>query len=111
MFITSFIVEPGQYNAEFHRLNGLIDLVAKSLPGFLGAESWQSADGSRINATYYWDSLETLKEFSTHPAHQEAKMKYAQWYDGYQIVISEVIRSYGDGAFVHVTPNNRLRTA
>jgi len=111
MYIASFIVDPGQYDSDFHRLNGIIDSVARSLPGFLGAESWQSSDGSRKNATYFWDSLDTLKFFSTHPVHQEAKRQYAQWYKGYHIVISEVIRSYGDGSFGHITPNDRQRAA
>lgn len=107
MYVASFIFEPGQYDSEFHRLNGIIDSVARSLPGFLGAESWQSPDGVRGNATYYWDDLETLKQFASHPAHQEAKRQYSRWYNGYHIVISQVIRSYGDGAWEHTTPNDR----
>ena len=80
MFIASFIYAPGQYDDEFHRLNAVINALAKSLPGFLGTESWLSADGSRRNATYYWNDLDTLKLFSAHPAHQEAKRQYARWY-------------------------------
>lgn len=107
MFSASFIWEPGVYDAEFHRLNAILDGLARSLPGFLGVEFWQTADGHRKNATYYWDNLDTLKLFSAHPSHQEAKRQYAQWYNGYHIVISEVLRSYGDGAFAHITPNDR----
>ena len=77
------------------------------MPGYLGVEAWQDADGRRGNATYYWDSLDTLKAFSTHPVHQQAKREYARWYAGYHIVVSQVLRSYGDGAFAHVTPNQR----
>ena len=73
----------------------------------LGAESWQAADGDRRNATYFWSDLETLKLFSNHPAHQEAKRQYARWYSGYHIVISEVLRSYGNGTLEHFTPNER----
>jgi heme-degrading monooxygenase HmoA len=111
MFCASFIWEPGTYDAEFHRLNDIIDQVALALPGYLGVESWQNADGSRRCANYYWTDLDTLRAFSTHPAHQEAKRQYAQWYKGYHIVVSEVIRSYGDGAFAHITPNQRDRVA
>jgi heme-degrading monooxygenase HmoA len=109
MFSASFIWEPGVYDAEFHRLNKLIDEVARSMPGFLGVDSWQTTDGTRKNAIYYWDSLETLRKFSMHPAHLEAKRQYSRWYKGYHIVISEVVRSYGDGAFPHITPNQRAR--
>ena len=107
MYSASFIWEPGTYDAEFHRLNKVIDDVAQSLPGFLGVEAWQNADGSRRNATYFWDSLDTLRTFSSHPVHLEAKKQYARWYNGYHIVFSEVLRSYGDGHFAHITPNAR----
>ena len=107
MYSASFIWEPGVYDDEFHRLNATIDEVARSLPGYLGVDAWQSADGARKNATYYWDSLDTLKTFSAHPSHLEAKKQYSRWYKGYHIVIAEVIRSYGDGKIPHITPDNR----
>jgi heme-degrading monooxygenase HmoA len=108
VYSAAFLYRAGDYDAEFHRLNGIIDEVARASPGFIGTESWQGVDGLR-NATYYWRDLETLKAFSTHPAHQEAKRQYARWYSGYHIVISQVLRSYGDGAIAHITPNERKR--
>jgi heme-degrading monooxygenase HmoA len=111
MYSVSFIFEPGDYDARFHELNALIDAAAQATPGYLGVESWRSADGRRANATYYWDSLDTLREFSAHPRHVEAKRQYRKWYRGYHIVIAEIVRSYGDG-LDHVTPNARpLRVA
>jgi heme-degrading monooxygenase HmoA len=107
MFTASFIWQPGVYDVEFHRLNAILDELAKSLPDFLGVEIWVSADGDKRNATYYWRTMETLKLFATHPTHQEAKRQYGKWYNGYHIVISEVIRTYGDNAFAHITPNDR----
>ncbi|HEX3124630.1 MAG TPA: DUF4188 domain-containing protein [Rhodanobacteraceae bacterium] len=107
MHSAAFIFEPGTYDARFHELNALIDAAARATPGYLGAESWCSPDGRRANATYYWESLEALREFSTHPKHVEAKREYQRWYRGYHIVISEIVRSYGDGAFAHFTPNTR----
>ena len=107
MYSAAFIFRPGKYDDEFHRLNGLIDAAAKSNPGFLGTETWKSLDGKTLNATYYWKSLQELKVFSRHPSHLEAKKQYSRWYDGYHIVISEVLKSYGDDAIDHVTPNSR----
>lgn len=107
MYSVAFIYEPGEYDAEFHRLNHTVDEVARSLPDFIGVESWQSPGGTRRNATYFWRSLEALKSFAAHPIHREAKRKHARWYEGYHIVVSEVLRSYGDGAFAHHTPNER----
>lgn len=107
MFSAAFIFEPGEYDARFHELNALIDRAAKANPGYLGSESWISADGKTRNATYYWSSLEALQQFSRHPDHLEAKSLYQRWYRGYHIVVSQVVRSYGDGTLAHVTPNDR----
>jgi len=107
MFSAAFIFEPGTYDARFHQLNALIDAAARATIGFLGTESWRSPDGTRSNATYYWASLEALREFSRHPSHVEAKREYQRWYRGYHIVVSEVIRSYGDGTLAHITPDSR----
>ena len=109
MFSAAFIFRPGTYDDEFHRLNGLIDAAANATDGYLGAEVWKSADEKTLNATYYWETLDALKEFSMHPSHLEAKKQYSRWYDGYHIVISEVIRSYGDDTIDHLTPNDRAK--
>jgi heme-degrading monooxygenase HmoA len=111
VYCASFIWQPGIYDADFERLNAAIDQVARSSPGFLGVEVWQSGDGARKCANYYWSDLETLRAFSVDPVHQEAKWQYARWYEGYHIVISQVLRSYGDGSFEHLTPNDRPRPA
>jgi heme-degrading monooxygenase HmoA len=103
MYSAAFIFQPGTYGAEFHRLDGLIDEVARSLDGFLGSETWVSLDGKTKNATYYWSDLESLKVFSQHPDHLEAKRNYAKWYDGYHVIISKVERVYGDGNLQHPT--------
>lgn len=50
--------------------------------------------------------MDSLKAFASIPSHIEAKQKYAQWYLGYHVVISEVIKSYGDAAFQHLTPTS-----
>ncbi len=106
MYCAAFIYQPGEYDSEFHRLNDLIQAAAEAMPSYLGAESWVSEDGKLKNATYYWSDLAALKEFAMNPSHLEAKRNYSRWYQGYHIVISEVIRSYGDGHFPHITPTN-----
>ena len=111
MFSAAFIFRPGTYDDEFHRLNKLIDAAAQATDGFLGTESWRSFDGKTVNATYYWESLDALREFSGNANHLEAKKQYSRWYDGYHIVVSEVIRSYGDNAIAHMTPNDRDKAA
>ena len=107
MYSAAFIFRPGKYDDEFHRLNKLIDEAAQATDGYIGVESWKSPCGTTVNATYYWKSQESLQKFSRHPKHLEAKKQYQRWYDGYHIVISEVIRSYGDDNIDHFTPNDR----
>lgn len=109
MFSASFIFQPGEYDDEFHALNKAIDDVAQANEGFRGSEKWSSADGKKFNAIYYWEDMESLQSFARHPSHIEAKRKYRKWYDGYHIVISEIIRSYGDNNLSHITPNDRKK--
>lgn len=103
MFQASFMFIPGTYDEEFHRLDESIDNYAKSLDGYIGVDRWFSADGLQKNSIYYWRDQESVAQFAKFPDHLEAKEKYARWYDGYQIVISEVKASYGDGQFPHIT--------
>ncbi len=107
MYSAAFIFEPGAYDERFHTLDALIEEAALATPGYLGAELWHSPDGVLRNATYFWESEEALRSFSAHPKHLEAKRQYTQWYKGFHIVISQVLRSYGDGKIAHITPNQR----
>ena len=103
MIIAQFIFRPGTYDERFHELDGQIDAFAASLPGFVGVETWQSADGAVKNACYYFDDMAAVRELSQFARHQEAKAEYQRWYDGYQIVVSEVRAAYGDGRLPHLT--------
>jgi heme-degrading monooxygenase HmoA len=97
MYSSTFIFAKGQYDAEFHRLDEMIAQAAKSIPGYIGEEAWENPANGLISNVYYWESLESLQKLMKHPVHLEAKSKQAKWLDGYQVVISEVIRTYSDG--------------
>jgi heme-degrading monooxygenase HmoA len=97
MYAARFAFRPGEYDDEFHRLDELDQRAAESNPGYEGKESWVSAEGDERLVVYYWSDLESLREFSQHPDHLEAKRRYEEWYEGYEVVISEVLRRYGDG--------------
>lgn len=103
MIICQFIFAPGTYDDDFHALDGRIDAYARSLPGFRTTETWKSADGKVVNATYYLDDMASVRELSRFPQHLEAKGQDQRWYDGYRIVVSEVTASYGDDRLPHVT--------
>ena len=96
-------------NEEFFALDALIEEAAQDNPGFAGKDSWVSTDGGRRNSIYYWNDQVSLSAFSRHPKHLEAKMRYQEWYGGFHVVVSEISKAYGDGAFIHTTPNGRAR--
>lgn len=107
MIAAQFIFQPGVYDDEFHALDTAIDEAAAALPGFRGTDRWQSADGTRTNAVYYFDSMEDVTALARVAEHRDAKGKVARWYEGYQVVVTEVIASYGDGNIPHITTGFR----
>jgi heme-degrading monooxygenase HmoA len=96
MFSSTFIFGKRQYDDEFHRLDQEIAEAARATPGYLGEESWENAATGLISNVYYWESLEALQALIKHPRHLEAKSRQENWLAGYQVVISQVLRIYGD---------------
>lgn len=101
MYSSTFIFVKGQYDEEFYRLDEAIAEAAKQIPGYLGEESWTNQATGLISNVYYWESLEALQALMNHPKHIEAKRLQSKWLNGYQIIVSEVIRAYGDGKLSH----------
>ena len=96
MIAAQFIFRPGTYDDEFYRLDDSIEEFVASLPGFLGVDKWVSPDGQAQNSIYYFDNADTLKTLSRYPDHLVAKRGYQNWYDGYEIIVSEVLYTHGD---------------
>ena len=96
MICVQFIFKPGTYDDEFHRLDGVIDAYARGLPGFDHVELW-TGDGDLVNAMYYFADQQSVAALARFPQHREAKGQVQRWYDGYRIVVTEVITTYGDG--------------
>ena len=78
--------------------------MAKAIPGYLGEETWENPGSGLVSNVYYWESLEALQMLVQHPRHQEAKRAQGHWLAGYQVVISQVIRMYGDARLAHQLP-------
>jgi heme-degrading monooxygenase HmoA len=102
MYAATFIFATKQFDDAFHRLDQTIAEAAKSLPGYLGEEAWENTGNGLVSNVYYWDTLESLQALIRHPAHQQAKAAQANWLDGYKVVISEVLRTYGDKRIDHL---------
>lgn len=104
MYSSTFIFAKGQFDDEFHRLDQVIASAARATPGYLGEESWENHSNGLISNVYYWESLEALQELVKHPTHLEAKSKQGNWLAGYQVVIAQVIRTYGDAKLGSLLP-------
>lgn len=101
MYAATFTFAKKQFDDEFHRLDQAIAAAAKALPGYLGEESWDNASTGLSCNVYYWESLEALQALMQHPTHLQAKAAQARWLDGYRVVVSQVLRSYGDAPWSH----------
>ena len=101
---STFIFATKQFDDEFHRLDQSIAAAAKNLPGYLGEEAWENTATGIVSNVYYWSSLEALQALMSHPDHLKAKAAQANWLDGYRVVISQVMRSYGSGQLPGVVP-------
>jgi heme-degrading monooxygenase HmoA len=97
MYTATFMIRIANYDDDFHRLNQRIIDVAEANPGYLGRESWEQDDRNVV--ILYWRSLEDLERFANHPDHLEAKRQYQRWYGGYRVLVAQVLRDYGDGAY------------
>lgn len=86
----TFIFAKKEYDAEFDALNDIIEQATLASSGYLGMESYQSADGLRLINNYYWSDKAGM-EASIHNAHHvEAKGKSERWLAGYQVIIAEI---------------------
>ena len=113
MYSSTFIFATKQFDDAFHRLDEAIATAARSIDGYLGEESWTDTGNGLVSNVYYWQSLESLEALQTlmqHPAHLKAKAAQAQWLNGYQVVIAQVLRTYGDNQLAGLLPTAGLFT-
>lgn len=101
MYTSTFTFAKGEFDDAFHALDDEIARIARAIPGYLGEESWENPSTGLISNVYYWESMDSLQVLMKHPAHVAAKQRQAQWLDGYQVVIAEVISTHGDGRIPH----------
>jgi heme-degrading monooxygenase HmoA len=99
VYSSTFIFLKKQFDEEFYALDKAIADAAKSIPGYLGEESWENPESGFVSNVYYWESLEALHELVRHPKHLQAKASQEKWLDGYQVVISQVLKTYGNTEF------------
>lgn len=101
MYSATFIFDKKQFDESFYRLDQAIAEIAINTTGYLGEEAWENPRTGRVSNVYYWQTMEGLHELMKHPKHIEAKTAQSNWLNGYQVIISEVLRTYGDGKILH----------
>jgi hypothetical protein len=52
--------------------------------------------------------MESPRVLMRHPARIDAKQRQQQWLAGYQVVIAQVVGSYGDGGIAHLLTGQKL---
>ncbi|MEF8915830.1 antibiotic biosynthesis monooxygenase family protein [Natronomonas sp.] len=97
MYLVTFRVDPGEYDAEFHELNDSIQAVAEDMDEYLGRRTWHDPKTDEVLAIYYWESLDALDTFGADGDHERAKQRWTEWYDAYEVTITEVFDTYGSG--------------
>jgi heme-degrading monooxygenase HmoA len=113
MYTSTFTFAKREFDDEFHALDGAIAHAARQIPGYLGEEAWENPATGLISNVYYWETMDALRTLVDHPVHLEAKRQQARWLQGYQVVIAQVVASYGDGGIAHplahrtVAPSDR----
>jgi len=75
MYTSTFTFAKREFDDAFHALDKVIAEVAKSIPGYLGEETWENPSNGLVSNVYYWETLESLQALMTHPAHIAAKQQ------------------------------------
>ena len=103
MIAVQFIFSQASYDDEFYELDNSIADFAKSLPGHVGVEKWLSEDGTSQNSIYYFTDRDALAQLAGFSDHLTAKSKVDNWYSSYQVVVTEVLASYGSSQPAHIS--------
>jgi heme oxygenase (staphylobilin-producing) len=97
MYLVTFRLAPGEYDTEFHELNDAIQAAAEDTEGYRGKRTWQAPESKEVLVVYYWESLDALELFGADTTHKEAKQRWTEWYDAYEVRVTEVVEAYGSG--------------
>ncbi len=65
--------------------------IARQQPGFLGYEGARVDIGVSVS---YWESLEAIQAWKTHPEHRKVQEMEPVWYGESRIRVSRVERDY-----------------
>lgn len=101
MISATFIVDTATLDEEFHQLDARIIQAAKETVGYIGEEAWADPKTGRTCTVYYWEGMEGLQQLMRNVDHCQAQAKSHRWLQGYRVVISEVLATYGTDNYPH----------
>ncbi|TGL52328.1 hypothetical protein EHQ59_09805 [Leptospira kemamanensis] len=107
MISATFIFKQKSSDIEFETLDASIENFVTSHPEYLGKDQWSNSEKGIMAVVYYFLSEKGLEDLKVFSDHKTAKINHTKWYESYQVVISKVIQTYGDGKLDHVT-NTKL---
>lgn len=101
MYTSTFTLAPGPNNDEFQTSMRALAAAAKSVPGYLGEETWENQESGVICITFYWRTMDALQHMAAYQDQLRAAQPGQAWRQGYQVVVAEVVTFYGDGRIAH----------
>ncbi|MEC5341002.1 antibiotic biosynthesis monooxygenase [Brenneria populi] len=94
-FAVIFSSQRTEGDCGYNEMSSRMAELAKTQPGYLGAESARDRQGFGITVSY-WDSLEAIARWKRHSEHRIAQeFGIAEWYQHYELRIAEVKYAYG----------------
>jgi len=73
---------------------GRMEVLARTMPGFLGIESVRGEGGFGITVSY-WESEAAIANWKENAEHQEAQRRgRAEWYESFEVRVAKVERAY-----------------
>lgn len=78
----------------YHEFSTALQQEVTTMPGFLGMESYRSADGKGVTISY-WESKEAIANWKNHEVHQAAQ-HYGKTiaYTSYTLRVCKIERAY-----------------
>ena len=88
LFRSKLVANPAGYEA----MSDEMEVLAKTMPGFIDVKSYTADDGERLTVVW-WEDAETLKLWREQVRHRVAQRQgRQQWYEYYKMEVADVTR-------------------
>lgn len=94
MIVTVFRsrLRPDADSRGYHELAAEMELLARTMPGFMDFKTFTAADGERVSIVAF-DNAENHQHWRDHPDHRAAQRRGREdFYTDYRIVVGEVVK-------------------